>query len=135
METFYIGMTFEKPAPPEAAAWCNEHNAHIEKVNGVRTIVENSAPEVTVEDYDRVLEEHIYLSRAARGYTTREPSYYLQSSVPRWKQDALDWVDFIDNCMLYGLEVQNRYAAGEEVPSLEEFKANLPQINWTYKEA
>lgn len=135
MEQFYIGQTFEKPAPPEAAAWCNAHNAHIEKVNGVRTIVENPAPEVTAADYDKLLEEHIYLARAARGYTTREPSYYLQSSVPRWKQDAHDWVDFIDRCMLYGLEVQNRYAAGEEVPSLEEFKANLPQINWTYKEA
>lgn len=41
---FYIGMTFEKPAPPEAAAWCNKNNAHIEKVNGVRTIVENAKP-------------------------------------------------------------------------------------------
>jgi hypothetical protein len=38
---FYIGQTFDKPAPPEAAAWCNEHNAHIEKINGVRTIVKN----------------------------------------------------------------------------------------------
>ena len=92
-------------------------------------------PYPTVEDYDKALEEHIYTTRAARGYTTREPSYYLQSSVPRWKQDALDWVDFIDNCMLYGLEIQNRYAAGEVVPTLEEFKAGLPLINWTYTKA
>lgn len=133
METFYIGQTFAGMYPPEAAAWCNEHNAHIEKINGVRTIVENVAPGVTAEDYDRAMEEHIYLARMARGYTTREPSYYLQSSVPRWKQDALDWVNFIDRCMLYGLEVQNRYAAGEEIPSLEDFKANLPQITWTYE--
>lgn len=133
METFYIGQTFTGVYPPEAAAWCNAHNCRIVKINGVRTIVENVAPGVTAEDYDRAMEEHIYLARVARGYTTREPSYYLQSSVPRWKQDALDWVDFIDRCMLYGLEVQNRYAAGEEIPSLEDFKANLPQITWTYE--
>ena len=44
---FFIGQTFAKPAPPEAAAWCNAHNAHIEKVNGVRTIVENPPPPET----------------------------------------------------------------------------------------
>lgn len=44
---FYIGQTFDKPAPPEAAAWCNRNNAHIEKVDGVRTIVENPAPPET----------------------------------------------------------------------------------------
>ena len=44
---FFIGQTFAKPAPPEAAAWCNRNNAHIEKVNGVRTIVENPPPPET----------------------------------------------------------------------------------------
>ena len=44
---FYIGQTFGKPAPPEAAAWCNAHNARIEKVDGVRTIVENPTPPET----------------------------------------------------------------------------------------
>ena len=90
-------------------------------------------PEI-IAGYDAALEQHIYDTRVARGYTTREPSYYLQSSVPRWKQDAQDWVAFVDECMLYGLDVQNRYAAGEEVPTLDEFKANLPQIVWTYTE-
>lgn len=44
---FYIGQTFTGMYPPEAAAWCNKHNARIEKVNGVRTIVENPAPPET----------------------------------------------------------------------------------------
>ena len=44
---FYIGQTFDKPAPPKANAWCNKNNAHIEKVNGVRTIVENPKPPET----------------------------------------------------------------------------------------
>lgn len=43
---FYIGQTFDKPAPPEAAAWCNAHNAKIVKEGKIRTIVENPpAPE------------------------------------------------------------------------------------------
>ena len=44
---FYIGQTFEGMYPPEAASWCNKNNAHIEKVNGVRTIVENPKPPET----------------------------------------------------------------------------------------
>lgn len=44
---FYIGMTFDGMYPPEAAAWCNKNTAHIEKVNGVRTIVENPPPPET----------------------------------------------------------------------------------------
>lgn len=47
MEQFYIGQTFKGMYPPEAAAWCNKNNAHIEKVDGVRTIVENPAPPQT----------------------------------------------------------------------------------------
>ena len=46
-EQFYIGQTFDKPAPPEAAAWCNNNNAHIEKVGNIRTIVENPPPPET----------------------------------------------------------------------------------------
>jgi hypothetical protein len=44
---FYIGQTFAGMYPPEAAAWCNKNNAHIEKVDGVRTIVENPPPPET----------------------------------------------------------------------------------------
>lgn len=135
---YSIGQIFTEMYPPEASVWCSENNAHIEEITEpgaeVRRfqLVETTLPEATVEDYDRALEQHIYDTRVARGYTTREPSYYLQSSVPRWKQDALDWVAFVDQCMLYGLDVQNRYAAGEEVPTLDEFRNNLPVITWTY---
>lgn len=47
---FYIGQTFDGMYPPEAAAWCNANNAHIEKINGVRTIVENAKPVITHDD-------------------------------------------------------------------------------------
>lgn len=80
------------------------------------------------------LEQHLTLTRTARGYTVREPSYYLNSTVSRWKQDALDWVAFLDACMLYGLDVQNTYKSTGVAPTLEAFKTNLPQITWTYDE-
>ena len=95
---------------------------------------EPQASQATVKDYDRALERHIKDTRMARGYTTREPSYYLQSSVPRWQQDALDWVAFVDACMIYGLQVQNDYMEGKPIPTLDEFIANLPQITWTYQD-
>lgn len=30
-EEFYIGQIFEGPYPPEAAVWCNQNSAYIEK--------------------------------------------------------------------------------------------------------
>lgn len=87
-----------------------------------------------VSDYDRLLEDHIKTARVARGYTLREPSDFKDSAVPRWKQDAADFIAFRDACLLYGQSVMNEYAATGKAPSLEVFKAGLPQIVWTYKE-
>lgn len=91
-------------------------------------------PVCGVSDYDRLLEDHIKTARVARGYTLREPSDFKDSAVPRWKQDAADFIAFRDASLLYGQSVMNEYAATGRAPSLEEFKAGLPQIVWTYKE-
>ena len=139
MDEFYIGQIFEGIYPPGASEWCGKHNATINELEpdekGRRfQIVEVEPPETTVADYDRAMEEHIYRTRAERGYTTREPSEYKDSSVPRWRQDALDYIAFRDEVMLYGLRIQNDYAAGKPVPTLEEFKAALPVITWNWVE-
>jgi hypothetical protein len=42
--SFYIGQTFDKTYPPQAAIWCNSNNAHIEKNGDVYIIVENAKP-------------------------------------------------------------------------------------------
>ena len=93
-----------------------------------------SAPLPTVADYDKAMEAHLLAERTARGYTSREPSDYAGSSVPRWAQDAVDWIAHRDAVMLYGLEVQNRYAESGSAPALEEFREALPKIRWSFKE-
>ena len=85
----------------------------------------------SVADYDRIMEEHIKSVCVARGYTTREPDAYLNSRNERWAQDAEDFIDFRDKVMEYGLMVQNEFVQTGKAPSLEVFKAGLPQIEWT----
>ena len=112
----------------------NPKDEHLIEAGYVRE--ESQPSQLTVKDYDRALERHIKDTRIARGYTTREPSSscYLHSPNPRWKQDALDWIDFINAVMTYGLQVQNDYVEGKPIPTLDEFIANLPQITWTYQD-
>ena len=81
--------------------------------------------------YDSAMEAHLDAEKAERGYTKREPSDYANSTVPRYKQDAVDWTAHRDAVMLYGLDVLNKAARGEPVPTLAEFKAGLPVIHWT----
>lgn len=89
-------------------------------------------PPPALEDFDRAMEDHLVRERSERGYTTREPDSYLTSSVPRWKQDAEDWVAHRDAVMEYALQVMNDYASTGIAPTMDEFKAGLPRIVWTY---
>lgn len=86
----------------------------------------------TVADYDQAMEDYIRAVRVERGYTTREPSDYINSSEPRWRQDAADYIAFRDAVMVYALAIINEYSATGNAPSLEEFKAGFPKIEWTY---
>lgn len=52
---YYIGQTFEGTYPPEAALWCNENRAKIERVNGVLTIV--AIPEPTIEEQNAIIKQ------------------------------------------------------------------------------
>lgn len=92
-------------------------------------------PPPTLADYDAAMEVHLYAERAVRGYTTREPDAYLNSSVPRWAQDARDWVAHRDAVMAYALALMNAVDDGErDAPTMAEFRAGLPVISWTYTE-
>lgn len=88
----------------------------------------------TVDDYDQAMEDYLKQVRSKRGYTTREPTLYFNSSNPRWRSDAEDWARFIDAVMDYGLAVQNAYADTGVAPTIEEFRKGLPKMVWTWKE-
>ena len=93
------------------------------------------APLPTLDEYDAAMEDHLILERSARGYTTREPDCYLASANPRWAQDARDWVAHRDAVMAYALTLINGVQSGTIAqPTLAEFRANLPQIIWSYQE-
>ena len=95
----------------------------------------DDAPLPALDAYDAAMEDHLALERSARGYTTREPDAYLSSANPRWAQDARDWVAHRDAVMVYALELINDVQARTiPQPTLAEFRANLPQITWTYQE-
>lgn len=101
----------------------------------VRIYEVRANPPPTLADFDAAMEQHLYEERAVRGYTTREPDAYLNSSVPRWAQDARDWVAHRDAVMGYALALINAVDDGErDAPTLAEFRAGLPTIEWTYKE-
>lgn len=93
------------------------------------------APPPTLADFDAAMEEHLRTEREARGYTTREPDAYINSSVPRWAQDARDWVAHRDAVMAYALALINAVESGQRQPPMAEFEAGLPTITWTYTEA
>lgn len=93
------------------------------------------APLPTLDEYDAAMEDHLLQERSARGYTTREPDAYLSSANSRWAQDARDWVAHRDAVMAYALELINDVQARTiPQPTLAEFRANLPQITWSYQE-
>lgn len=101
-------------------------------------LIANAAASVTVEDYNKALEDRLLRARSDRGYTDRDPSEYYNSSVPRWAQDARDWVAYRDRVMLYGLQVLNQYQqTGVQPMTLDQFRAELDAMEpeWTYQEA
>lgn len=128
---YTIGQTFERHPGGECAMWCNANKACIKKKDGAYIIEATPRPKITVADYDAAMEEYLKAARVARGYTTREPDCYINSGNPRWKQDAADWIAFRDAVMEYSLAVMNEYAETGIAPSLADFKAGLPVIEWS----
>lgn len=72
---YKIGQISEGIYPPEAAVWCNANGAHIERLDGKYTIVENApAPGPTVAEQVRALEAETGLTRAVRELVLAENS-------------------------------------------------------------
>lgn len=132
-----IGDKLYKPVQPhdyaDAAAWCNSNKAKLEDKGDYFEVVLVVIP-LTIQDYDNAMESYLRETRTARGYTLREPSDYKDSSISRWKQDAIDWIAFRDAVLMYGLDVENTAQQTGTIPSMEDFLAGMPVITWTYQE-
>ena len=129
----YKRVVDERPSQPAPNGYHYEAQGWAE-LGGViqRVYAAIQGPAPTLSDFDAAMEEHLYEERAARGYTTREPDAYLNSSVPRWAQDARDWVAHRDAVMGYALTLMNQVEDGErDAPTMAEFKAGLPKVHWT----
>lgn len=63
-EEFYVGQAFDRPAPPEAVAWCNNNHCRIEKNGNIRTIVSNPVLSTTADE----LVEFIYQEKCKIAY-------------------------------------------------------------------
>lgn len=114
-------------------------NLQITKLGAIPEGYSEQQPQkpITMQDYDAIMQQYIMSVRYARGYTSRQPTDYLNSSTPRWKQDALDFIAFRDKCLQFGQSVINNYQTTGIVPSLEQFEKNLKQTCvciWTYNE-
>jgi hypothetical protein len=133
--TPYLPVVDERPSTDAthyavATGWTRDGDTW-RRVYEVREV-----PPPTLADFDAAMEEHLRTERAARGYTTREPDAYINSSVPRWAQDARDWVAHRDGVMAYALALINAVESGQrQPPTMAEFEAGLPTITWTFVES
>ena len=120
-------MPYKEGYRYDPVGWVEDKNSKT-----ITRIFDEHKVDPSVEEYDQVMEDYITQTRMDRGYTTREPSAYANSSVPRLAQDAKDWQKFLDETMLYGIKLRNEYASTGIAPTIDEFKQNLPKIVWTY---
>ena len=139
---FYIGQTFEGMYPPEAAAWCNKNNCHIEKVNGVRTIVANPpppepTPEEIVKGYEDAVQAYLDQTAQSRDYdNTYTCLSYLSSTDEIWNREAHAFNAWRDQVWRKCHEILNEVITGTITPpTVAELIALLPVINWNDPDA
>lgn len=74
-----IGQIVTKENYTKAAIWCNQNNAHIEKIDGKYVIVANPAPkEPTIEEQVAKLEKDYGMTRWQREGILAEESLYSE---------------------------------------------------------
>jgi hypothetical protein len=134
---FYIGQTFKGMYPPEAAAWCNSNNAHIENINGWRTIVENPmpdepTPEEIIKGYEDAVQAYLDQTAQNRDYdNTYTCLSYLSSTNETWKTESNIFNAWRDKVWEKCHEILNKVLNGEIAqPSIEELIEQLPKIEW-----
>ena len=136
-DKFYIGQTFTGVRPPQAAAWCNSNNAHIERIDGVQTIVANPpppepTPEEILKGYEDAVQKHLDKTAQSRDYdNTYTCLSYLSSTDETWYRESHAFNAWRDQVWRKCHEIMNAALEGViQPPTVEEIIAQLPVIDW-----
>lgn len=86
----------------------------------------------SVEDYSEVVSRHLDAVARERQYDdARSIASYVASTVPEWAAEAQAFVEWRDQVWTYAIDELERMPASErEAPTIAEFIAELPEIEW-----
>lgn len=89
-------------------------------------------PPPTLDDYEQAIQAHIDATAREKKYANGFAcSTYVNSKTPLWAAEAQAFVDWRDDVWLYAFAELEKVQQGQrEQPTIEEFIAELPAINW-----
>lgn len=88
---------------------------------------------LTLNDYSLAIKDLLDSKASEKNYFSEDSIVsYAHSTNQTWAQEAADFIAWRDQCWQYAIDVQARVEGGEiEPPSVGNFIANAPVLNWT----
>ncbi len=92
----------------------------------------NLTKEQLINDYQQSLQDHIDIKAQEKDYLDGNScASYANSTISEWSNQAHIFIAWRDACWQYAYVVLNNYRDNvENSPSIDEFIANAPTINW-----
>lgn len=115
---FTIGQTFNNTYPPEAAVWCNTHNAYITKQGNQYIIV--PVPGLTLED--KKSQKILQIDSETSAAIIAGFDYEIDGVTYHFSYDAFDQQNFSDTANMCQLALANP----EGLPSSVVWNSYLP---------
>lgn len=105
----------------------------IAEYNAIQQEWKDNALERNKRLYSQALQRHIDNTAQQKEFTSGVScASYANSIDQNWKQEALDFIRWRDQCWLYAIDVQSKVEAGTiDAPSLDQFIADAPELVWS----
>lgn len=89
-------------------------------------------PEKKLREFQSAIELHVDNVAASKSYANAlSLAGYATSTVPQWQAETIAFVAWRDQVWVYSFTELSKFQNGErEIPTIEEFIAELPQIQW-----
>lgn len=96
------------------------------------TIQPYAPPPPTLEDYEESIQNHIDAVAREKRYRHGDAcATYVNSPTPQWAAEAQAFIAWRDAVWLYAYAELDKVMNGQrEQPTIEEFLAELPEIQW-----